>query len=361
MLLEGDMVFTHVVLNDEDDNVTSEEIPDGKSLVDFDNDVVERDITEQPFPISSKECFVLSCSRPLLSYSKDYSIENLLSLLDADIGIPYEEGDIRKWLEIIDNLDSSTKRVVVDVLEKRNGAVVDYSPVATQCLSSNTAAYLLGGLEQSKSILYYLIKYITKDAKKITNSLCIIREAIQQIRKHPSTAKDSHTDSRTGKHLLQVLLNKLNGMTETSDTQAAAGLLGMPAQFGTAKTTYVFIKSALAYVEERLNGNCRSWSDQYCETDQIFHKRVVKRKQKQDFREKNNMDTEAETRQSLHNRNDDNNDENNDDGNDDDDDDDDDDGEEDEDQGDDDDEDYVDNFSVSSTESGKMVLAYFGK
>jgi hypothetical protein len=117
-------------------------------------------------------------------------------------------------------------------------------------LGTNTNAQLLGSLVQAKAILFYLIKYITKDATALASTFAVIKYAQDKQREYPSIAEDAGTDKRDGAQFLQIILNKLNGISELGDTQAAAALLGMPAQESTCRRTYVFIAAALASVKQ---------------------------------------------------------------------------------------------------------------
>ena len=227
----------------------------------------ERNDEQQPLPITCKRCLVLMPPRPLLKDSAYESVELLQKGAVAPAcaiegwdgsaaGEPqYSTEDIDKWLRIINDLHGADKKFAMKVLRQRNSVVVSYSPLLTQCLCSNNAAYPLGSLEQAKAILFYLIKYITKDALKVTLALEMIRDARRKVKTYLSRAPDSGEDYRTGKHLLQKLVNTHNGMREVSDTQAALCLINMPAQFGSNRTTYVFIKQAVAHVKEMLAKN----------------------------------------------------------------------------------------------------------
>lgn len=137
------------------------------------------------------------------------------------------------------------------MIESRNRAVVESSPTASAALGCNVAAYVLGSTEQAKSVLFYLLKYITKDKMALTNSLSVLKYALEKVNTHESKAEDKGTDLRTGKYLLSVAANRITGMTEVAATQAAVSLLGMPAQEGSAKTAFVHVASAIADVRSR--------------------------------------------------------------------------------------------------------------
>ena len=64
---------------------------------------------------------------------------------------------------------------------------------------------------------------------QIIDSFDLIIEAQERATKYPSVAEDSGTQKRYVQHVMTRVLNKMNGLMEVSDTQAAAALLGMNA------------------------------------------------------------------------------------------------------------------------------------
>ena len=77
--------------------------------------------------------------------------------------------------------------------------------------------------------------------------------ALKKLAEYPSRATNTGTDQRSGVHLLQAIINKINGTCEIADTQAAAVCLGLPCVETSCHTTYVFIHAAIAVVTERLD------------------------------------------------------------------------------------------------------------
>ena len=133
-----------------------------------------------------------------------------------------------------------------------NEATVCTSPIFANCLGTNTNASPLGSTVQAKAIMYYLVKYILKDKTAIASTLSVIKYALQKQAKYPSRATDKQSEERTGIQLLQIILNKLNGMCEIADTQAAAACLGLPAIEFTSHLTFIFIDGAVAAVNMRV-------------------------------------------------------------------------------------------------------------
>jgi hypothetical protein len=110
---------------------------------------------------------------------------------------------------------------------------------------------LLGAEEDARATIFYIIKYITKDCTELASSLSVIQYAFDKQKLYPSKAINDNEDLKNGKYLLSIMLNKLVGMKEISDTQAAAFCIGFESQASTAKTSYIFIQSAIAAVKQR--------------------------------------------------------------------------------------------------------------
>lgn len=127
---------------------------------------------------------------------------------------------------------------------------MEINVVVTSVLASNTAAYLLGGAEQAKSILFYLLKYMTKDSVSLTNSVTVINDALKHVRIHRSLAENSGTSQRMATHFLQRVINSLTGKIELSATQAIAHLLNMPSFLSSTTHCFCFIVAAIAHAKK---------------------------------------------------------------------------------------------------------------
>jgi hypothetical protein len=135
------------------------------------------------------------------------------------------------WLNSLDgNVLATIYNEISHALEERNGLVVEVNENTTQCVGCNTAAYLLGGKEQSHGIMFYLSDYLSKDCAPLAECLTLLHEARKHIDKYPSTAKDTGTSLRTAKHWITSVLNKIGASMEVSDTQCTAFLLNMSNQ-----------------------------------------------------------------------------------------------------------------------------------
>jgi len=202
-----------------------------------------------PIPEVDTRCIVWEMMRPQLN------ADAVIDRLDPDIKAS------------IDGLSEDMKTILRKSLEVRNGAVVSFSPVLTQCLGCNTAAYLLGSEEQARAALFYLVKYMNKDSVALSNSLPVIRQAMIHVNQYPSVAADVGSISRTGKYFLERIVNGFTGVAEISDTQSAACLLGMKSYLSTEQHWIMWIHGATAHqLESQLRSQAErdphvAWED----------------------------------------------------------------------------------------------------
>ena len=197
----------------------------------------KRDFNIHPIPPKDTRCVVFELKRPAVRI------------------IPNDETDDDKtWpsnlLERLRRLPESKQVDVKRALLARNGSIVEINDVITSVLSSNTAAYLLGGAEQAKSILFYLLKYMTKDSLALTNSVTVINDALEHVRIHRSVADDSGSSQGTATHFLKRVINSLTGKIELSATQAASHLLNMPSFLSSTTHCFCFVRAAIAHVKK---------------------------------------------------------------------------------------------------------------
>jgi hypothetical protein len=202
-------------------------------------------ITKKPLGLVDNECIIIEIQKEM--YTKlqiDSTIKELQQCKES-----------KTLMNIWDTLDTELRSATSNVIAEKNGAVVNFSPTASATLRCNTAAYHLGGNEQAKATLHYLIKCITKDALTPITSLSLLSHAREKVTSYPSLANDTGTDLRTGKHLLTVMINKSTSCKEIADTQAALYLWGIPAQFGNVKNSYIFINDSYRKIKQRIQQN----------------------------------------------------------------------------------------------------------
>ncbi|EPZ36432.1 DNA helicase PIF1, ATP-dependent domain-containing protein [Rozella allomycis CSF55] len=203
-------------------------------------------------PVSEQDCNV--------NYDDLFKSTNDIRPIAWELKRPILKGSFRDYLHLISpdianrlNEISENKYTIIDNdFKSRNGYIVETNDVLASVLNCNTEACPLGAEEQAKTILFYLLKYLTKDSVELGSTLTVIRDALLYVNSNPSQAEDTNTDpNRFGKYFLQRLQNRITGLVEISDTQAAAYLLGLPASSCTHSFTYCFALSAIQKVSEQ--------------------------------------------------------------------------------------------------------------
>ena len=123
--------------------------------------------------------------------------------------------------------------------------VVPYNTSFSAVGACNTAIVPLGCSEQAKAVCYYVLKYITKDPTALEATRVLIFQAILHMVHHPSAAEDVGSGSRNTKHLLERMLNNMQGAQEVSSQMAATALLGKPPCFSPDSFWSVILGSSL--------------------------------------------------------------------------------------------------------------------
>jgi hypothetical protein len=213
-------------------------------------DKTTKDFYENPFNIIDNRILIWESKRPKQSFEKCINTQELIN-----------------FKNILTTLEVDTQKVLIDGFENRNGAVVEYTPLASATLGCNTSSIPLGSLEQSKASLFYVTDYVVKNDSEIATSLAVIKHAINKQKLYPSIAEDSGTEIRNGKYFMSIVLNKLSGLKEISDGLNAALLINLETFEATIKTTYIFINNAMACVKQREieDKGCKDASDAWCD------------------------------------------------------------------------------------------------
>ncbi|CAJ1937001.1 unnamed protein product, partial [Cylindrotheca closterium] len=118
----------------------------------------------------------------------------------------------------------------VEALYTANQYAVDHSVPLFYCTGSHNNTVLLGGIQQSKSAMFYIAPYMAKEKASLAACLTILEQARKEVKKFKSKADDStmKPQERLAKHFLSKVTNKLNAYTELSDYQTVAYLLQVP-------------------------------------------------------------------------------------------------------------------------------------
>ena len=156
---------------------------------------------------------------------------------------------LQDLIEIIRNLNEEELSFLTDGLEKRNGMVVKYNTLIAYILGCNTHVSILGSATQAKSILHYLLSYVTKTVNDITECLSLIFHARRNAQLYPSVAEDTGTDRRAAQLFVHKILNEITGRVVSSSMPALCILDGEAEMFSD-QFSYVFVTSAIRYVNE---------------------------------------------------------------------------------------------------------------
>lgn len=119
---------------------------------------------------------------------------------------------------------------ILELLPDANRLVPSFNPTLSWCTGSHNNASLLGGLEQAKSALFYLVPYQGKTKCPLAQSIAVLNSTLHHLdsnkSQHPT---ESGTLARTTKHFLTRALNRMSLQMEVSDYEIAAALLDLPA------------------------------------------------------------------------------------------------------------------------------------
>ena len=146
------------------------------------------------------------------------------------------DGDDRFWIDI----EYDDKNL--------NSRVVNFLPALSAALGCNTDVEHLGSMTASKSAMFYLVKYITKDEHQFTNVLPLIKAAHEHTQTYPSIAKDAGQAERNTKYLLTRILNSMND-SEVGTQIACLALLRFPSNVYSHDFWFCFINPASKYAK----------------------------------------------------------------------------------------------------------------
>jgi hypothetical protein len=193
-------------------------------------------------------------------------------------------------LSYLDRLDTNLRDMLLKKVPSRNQLLVTVHPVVCGILGANIANVFNGATTQAKSTLYYTvrnrslaplyltihlacihsllcsfpihsymhkIKYLTKNAVALANSISVMHAVMTHLDKNVSTAGDAQTDPimRQVKTMVERYYNSLNTLQEIGLQQAVASIFGQGSWSSTEQFTYCYIKPALAYVRGLLSSS----------------------------------------------------------------------------------------------------------
>lgn len=94
---------------------------------------------------------------------------------------------------------------------------------------------------------------MVKDDGSVQTILPVLLAAHRKITARPSVAEDSGSASRNAKHILNVLLNSINGKTEVGGQTAALSLLGVPSEMFSHDFAFIYPWPTLRFVKSLLS------------------------------------------------------------------------------------------------------------
>ena len=169
------------------------------------------------------------------------------TLLKEVISMP-EFATLRTQLAEISAEDARALLEEIKSLSCAEARVVEWSPELTHATCSNTAPYHLGAGKTALGAMFYLVKYLGKEAGSPNTALSILIDARDHIDKYGSKGPDANSPQRFARHLLSRCVNK--GDQELSGTQSASVVLGHKSYHCTDITAFVDNHCALQCAKE---------------------------------------------------------------------------------------------------------------
>ena len=131
----------------------------------------------------------------------------------------------------------------------QNMLVSAFNATIMACVPANQAAIQLSCDNSAKQMSFYLSNYVGKDSNALKATASMFMAAQNHVNRHPSTAGDSGTATRTATHLLTNTCNRVVGAMEVSDQQAAMTALGCTADLSSAPFWRCMVMPAVRYVQ----------------------------------------------------------------------------------------------------------------
>ena len=115
----------------------------------------------------------------------------------------------------------------------------------------NTNVENLGAPAQARSAIFYIAKYMNKDAFMVSTALASITEAISHVEHHASIASDAGTTRRKWCQTIQRWINNMSSRHEVSAQQAAATCLGHSTTTSSELFWVCYSQTALRFLRSR--------------------------------------------------------------------------------------------------------------
>jgi len=146
-------------------------------------------------------------------------------LLKEVLSMPYVQ-DLKQRLHDLTAEEARELLRKLKTLPCAESSMVAWSNVLSSCVGSNTAPYQLGAGLNALAAMYYLVKYLKKEAGAPNTALAVLIDARDHIEKYGSKNAKDGTPANFARHLMQRTINKSD--QELSGTQAASIVIGAP-------------------------------------------------------------------------------------------------------------------------------------
>ena len=136
---------------------------------------------------------------------------------------------------------------------------VETNLITTNLLGCHNNSSIISGKDAGEAVEEYAAHYMTKEGAPLRQAAAILLASLEEIRIHPSSALDSGTAERTGKHVATRTVNAFTGSHQWSLPLMAFALLGHSSHLTSEIFSYVFSHAAVIYKDSlRSNGyNCK--------------------------------------------------------------------------------------------------------
>jgi hypothetical protein len=147
--------------------------------------------------------------------------------------------------------DGGTKQRPLLLMTRRpevDNRVVSFNPTLTALAACNTCIVIMGTKSQAEAVLYYIVKYVSKNSQPLEACLVPFREGLKLSRLYPSKAEDASAESRKTKYVLNKFANKHIGASEVSSQMAFSAILGNPSEYSSVQFTTLSTWAAVSFL-----------------------------------------------------------------------------------------------------------------
>ena len=223
--------------------------PDDSDFPRYVNDIcdcVQRHETHAPGCWSHGNICRFAMPSPLCESTGAYELKEVSvvgSALKTEVNACPPEEILERCLDDLYGYEMPDRRPILWITKRadnKDARVVGYNDVLSAASGSNIAIVILGAVSQAVAVMYYLIKYLTKNSVPLANSLVCMKEALAIKKKYEEKdATSTNSNWREGKseaciqtrHLLNKLGNRMLAKTEISAQQAFAAIMGQPSSY----------------------------------------------------------------------------------------------------------------------------------